>query len=211
MRLRNIIPMSEAVRAKLTNMRWLWKIPLFGPAMFAVWKLDAKRKRDWIAPYLPSRAHILEIGSGPGSVLSLLRADGRNVTAVDVTDTSYNDTLQPILYDGARLPYDDDSFDVALLLTVLHHTHDPDAILREAMRVAARVLVIEDIYSSPLQRRLTKVTDAIINLEFIDHPHANRDDKGWHETFERLGLRITHRSEKPMLGYFRQCLYVLER
>lgn len=192
-------------------MRWLWKIPLLGPAGFAIWTLDAKRKQNWIAPFLQRDARILEIGSGPGSFLSVLRADGYDATAIDVSDTSYNDTLRPIIYDGERLPCKDDAFDIALLLTVLHHTRDPEAVLTEAACVARRVLVIEDIYGSPLQRRLTKIADAITNLEFFGHPHTNRDDKGWRQAFDRLNLSLIHRSEKPMLGYFRQCLYVLER
>jgi SAM-dependent methyltransferase len=41
------------------------------------------------------------------------------------------------------LPYPDDSFDVAYFRTVLHHMDDPVAALREALRVAPLLLVIE--------------------------------------------------------------------
>lgn len=192
-------------------MRWFWKIPLIGPGIFAIWKADARRKRDWIGTYLPEKARLLEIGAGPGSLLTVLRDDGHDITGLDISDSSFADDLRPTLYDGVSLPYANNSFDVALLLTTLHHTPDPDAIVREAMRVAPRVLVIEDIYRSPLHRRLTKIADAITNLEFFGHPHSNRDDDGWRETFRHLGLKIYHASEKPMAFYFLQALYVLDR
>ena len=191
-------------------MRWPWRIPLLGWLVFKVWKLDAKRKLDWIAPHLLPDMTLLEIGSGPGSVLSVFREAGHPVTGIDITDTSYNNSLQPELYDGVTLPYADNRFDGALVLTVLHHTHAPEAILKEAARVAKRVYVIEDIFTSPIHRKLTKIADSLTNLEFFGHPHSNRDDAAWRETFQRLGLALIHSSQKPMVGYFLQALYVLE-
>lgn len=191
-------------------MRWFWKIPLLGPGIFAAWMIDARRKHGWIADHLPDGGQLLEIGSGPGSVVTVLRDAGHDITGIDVRDSSYNDTLIPDLYDGELMPYDDNSFDVALLLTVLHHTADPDAIIREAARVARAVIIIEDIYHSPIQRRITKIADAITNLEFFGHPHTNRDDQGWRDTFARLGLTLAHRSEKSIAWYFCQALYVVK-
>lgn len=191
-------------------MRWPWRIPFLGWLVFKVWKLDARRKLNWITPHLLPDMTLLEIGSGPGSVLSVFRAAGHRVTGIDITDTSYDDTLRPALYDGTVLPYADKRFDGACVLTVLHHTQDPEAILKEAARVAKRVYVIEDIFTSPTHRGLTKIADSLTNLEFFGHPHSNRDDAAWRETFTRLGLTLLHTSQKPMAGYFLQALYVLE-
>lgn len=191
-------------------MHWFWKIPIIGPLVFSVWKLDAQRKYDWLAPFLDPSDKLLEIGSGPGSTVDIFQEAGHTITPLDITDTSFKTALRPVLYDGERLPFDDNSFDVALLLTTLHHTSDPEKIIREAKRVAIRVIIIEDIYTSPLQRRLTKIADSITNLEFWGHPHSNHDDREWCDMFKALGFSIHHTSQKPMAGYFLQSLYVLD-
>ena len=48
----------------------------------------------------------------------------------------------PTLYDGVRLPLDDDAVDTVFLLEVLEHLEDPAALLREARRVARRNVLV---------------------------------------------------------------------
>ena len=186
-----------------------WSTPLLGPAAIALWRMDARRKVNWMGESLSGAHRILEIGSGPGSLLEALRAAGHNVAAIDVEDTSYDDSLRPMLFDGVTIPFGDRAFDVALLATTLHHAADPDRLIAEAARVANRVIVIEDIYRSPLQRRLTLFADSLTNLEFEGHPHNNRDDAGWRAAFARAGLRVIRAETKPYAGIFLQALYEL--
>ena len=149
-------------------------------------------------------------GSGPGSVLREFRGAGYSVDALDVADSSYSDDLKPALYDGAAMPYADHTYDVALLLTVLHHIEGPEAVLREAARVARRVIIIEDVYDSAWQRKYTKIADSITNLEFFGHPHSNQSDAEWRKTFSRLGLTLVHGSVHRLAAVFQQAVYVLE-
>ncbi len=188
----------------------LWRTPLLGPAIFALWRADARRKLDLIRPWLPKDQTLLEIGSGPGSVLAEFRAAGYSIDGLDVTNSSYEATLEALLYDGETMPFDDGEYGTALLLTVLHHTPDPDAILKEAARVARRVIVIEDVFESAWQRKYTKVADSITNLEFFGHPHTNRSDAGWRETFDRLGLSLKHAQVHRLAAVFRQAVYVVD-
>ena len=188
----------------------LWRIPVLGPAVFAVWRADARRKLDLIRPWMPEDQTLLEIGSGPGSVLAEFRAAGYSVDGLDIHDSSYDETLTPTLYDGGVMPFTDGAYDTALLLTVLHHTPDPEAILTEAARVARRVIVIEDVFESAWQRKYTKVADSITNLEFFGHPHTNRSDQQWRATFERLGLRLRYGEVHRLAQIFRQAVYVVE-
>ena len=183
---------------------------LLGPAVFSVWCADARRKLNLVRPWLEPDHKILEIGSGPGSVLAAFRAAGYQVGGLDIADSSYRDDLSPTLYDGQVMPYPDGAFDTAMLLTVLHHTPDPDAILREATRIAGRVIIIEDVFETAWQRKYTKVADSITNLEFFGHPHTNRSDAGWRETFGRLHLRLLHGEVHPFALFFRQAVYVVE-
>jgi len=163
-----------------------------------------------IKPFLKRSDKILEIGAGSGDIAKVLKNLDYNVAALDVQDISFWDDIRPIIYDGKKMPFSDKSFDVALLITVLHHTKDPEAILREAKRVSKKVIVIEDIFTDPFQKYLTFVMDSFINLEFINHPHSNKDDAAWREVFKRLGFRILGSEKYPFWRFFLSGLYVLE-
>lgn len=172
----------------------------------------AAGKIEHIAPFLPPPGStILDIGSGTGMVTTMLRQQGYMVEPLDVRDRSLARDGKPTLYDGVRIPCADDQFDTALLLTVLHHTPDPDAVLREARRVAAEVIVVEDVFGNPLQKYLTFFTDSLFNMEFTGHPHSNRTDHDWRRTFPRLRLNLRAARCRPVLLLYRQCAYHLVR
>ena len=192
-------------------MQIFWKIPLISKLIYQVGRLDAKRKCDWISAHIKTGEKLLEVGSGPGSVVEELRTRGHNVTALDIQNSAFDENLSPVVYDGTIMPFKEGEFDTALILTTLHHAHDPDQVIREAARIAKRVIIIEDIYRSPMQRVLTKIMDSITNMEFFGHPHNNRDHNGWQSCFKELGLEAVHISEKPIAGYFLQAMYVLEK
>lgn len=186
-----------------------WSTPVLGPAAIALWRLDARRKAGWIGDSLRGPAPVLEIGSGPGSLLESLRAAGHDVVAIDIDDTAFDASLRPMIFDGRTIPFPDGAFGAALLATTLHHASDPDRLIAEAARVAPRVIVIEDIYRSKAQRRLTLFADSLTNMEFKGHPHNNRDDAGWRAAFARAGLSVRRAETKPYAGLFLQALYEL--
>lgn len=188
-----------------------WKTPFLGPAAIALWRLDARRKVRWMANSLRPRSRLVEIGSGPGSLLEALRAEGHEAEAVDIEDSAYDDSLRAQIFDGVCLPFGRDSFDAAILATTLHHAADPDRLIAEAARVAPVVIVIEDIYLSEAQRRLTLFADSLTNLQFDGHPHMNRDDGGWRAAFAAAGLSVVRAETKPYAGIFLQALYELRR
>ena len=164
-----------------------------------------------IRPYLPAGHRILDVGSGKGGISRLLRRWGYDTVPLDVSDYSNFDDVRPILYDGRRLPFPDDSFGVVLLITVLHHIPDPDVILAEAARVSRRrIIVLEDTYYAIRKRRLLQLMDSIVNCEFRGHPHTNRTRREWRNAFARLGLLVVAESTERALGYFDQTLFVCE-
>ena len=172
---------------------------------------DARRKLALASPWLSETDHLLEVGSGPGSVLFEFRKAGLQIDALDVTDTSFSASLAPTLYDGRQMPYPDNAYDTALLLTVLHHTPEPDEILLETARVARRIIILEDVYDGPWQRKYTKVADSITNLEFFGHPHSNQSDAEWRDSFAKLNLNVLHAEVHPFAAFFKQALYVVEK
>lgn len=198
--------LTPSVRINLN----LWKTPVLGPLVFACWKLDAARKLRWMENWISFLGSHVEIGSGPGSVLDVMRSKNYNIDGLDVEDHSYREDLRPHLYDGHTMPFCKHAYDTALLPTILHHTHDPEHVIAEAMRVARRIIIIEDVYESRLMEWMTKRFDSLLNLEFKGHPHSNRSFTEWKDTFERMGLAIEYSSVHRVAGIFKQAVFVLK-
>lgn len=171
----------------------------------------AKVKLARLRPLHAQPTDLLEVGCGNGALTALLRQEGHTVTPLDIVDHSLFPSVRPVIYDGSRFPFPDGRFRTCQLITILHHTPDPDHLIREAMRVADRIIIMEDIFINPVQRRLTFLADSIVNGEFFGHPHTNRSDAGWRDTFQRLGLRVEFSEEYRFLGLFRQVTYYLRR
>ncbi len=184
---------------------------LLSEQIFKIWLWDAKYKIERISEYLSPKDKILDIGTGPGSVCLLMNGDGYNVTPIDVIDQTLSPEIAPEIYNGKKLPYNNSSFDTALILTVLHHTSNPEEILLEAKRVADKIIIIEDIYTNPIQRYLTYFVDSIVNMEFSGHPHSNKSDNEWKDVFIELGLKLKAAKYSRFLLFFRQATYYLEK
>lgn len=178
-----------------------------------VFRLGRGRGRffaDLITPHMAVRDTVLDIGTGTGNVCAVLRERHYRVTPLDVEDLSFSDTVQPTIYDGVTMPYPANTFMVALLLTVLHHTPDPEAVLSEAARVARRVIIIEDIYDSTFHKYLTFFCDSLFNAEFRGHPHSNKSDSAWQMLFRQRGYKIVSVHYTRSFVVFKHAVYVLE-
>lgn len=174
---------------------------------WALRRAAVKRRR--LLPLYIEKENILEVGSGNGAVTKLLRNASHRVTPLDIADRSIFPNTNVVLYDGERFPFTDKEFTTCQLITMLHHTPYPEHLVREAMRVADRIIIMEDIYTDPFQKQLTFITDSLVNWEFFGHPHTNRTDAQWRATFNRLGLLVEFAEEYRFLGVFRQVTYVL--
>ncbi|MEM7101495.1 MAG: class I SAM-dependent methyltransferase [Bacteroidota bacterium] len=159
--------------------------------------------------FLKSEDKILDIGSGGGLVTKTLRMKGFNTTPLDIADLSYSDDVKPVVYNGRDMPFEDNQFDLALLLTILHHTENPEAILKETCRVAKRIVIIEDIYDSSIQKYLTLATDRFVNWGFSPCPHTNKNDEGWRSLFQKLNLELNSVSYHNVFGLYKQAVYHL--
>lgn len=166
-----------------------------------------------IAPFvgqLTPRASVLDIGAGNGLVAEALIAEGHRVTLLDVqAGAVFNTELEAVVYDGQVIPYAENSYDYALLLTVLHHIKTPEVVLQEAARVADRVVIIEDIYRNRVQQYATYAMDWWVNLGYAPAPHTNKTDEGWKATFEAMGATLEYTTQWRVLGLFRQVVYVV--
>ncbi|MBX7242992.1 MAG: class I SAM-dependent methyltransferase [Bacteroidia bacterium] len=168
-----------------------------------------EEKVQRILRFLDSGTTILDLGCGSGNITRALREKGWNVTPADVADVSFHEDVRPVVYDGENLPFPDNHFHTALLLTVLHHTHNPETVLKEAVRVSSQVILIEDIYENIFQQYLTYFTDTIVNMGFSSMTYQNKNDKEWKALFAKSGLNLTAVSYKRVLLFFRQATYIL--
>jgi SAM-dependent methyltransferase len=147
-----------------------------------------------IAQFLPPAAHVLDVGCGDGALvarLSALRPDIR-IEGVDVLVRPH--TAIPVrLFDGVRIPYDDASVDVVLMVDVLHHTDDPVVLLRESARVARHGVVIKDHLREGFGARLTlRGMDWIGNARHgVRLPYTYWSLAEWNEAFDQLHLAVS--------------------
>ena len=171
-----------------------------------------------ISSFIEREERVLDIGAGGGWVGELLSEEkGAAVTLLDVADFNRSN-LPLILYDGARIPFQDNSFDTSLLLFVLHHCEDPLRVLKEAIRVAQKRIVIhEDTYTSPVSKLLTGMNDFISNSPFflsnpfkMNMPYNYKKVADWEHVFQELSLKVKF---KKVTGHFitKHVLFVLEK
>lgn len=92
---------------------------------------------------------LLDIGCGPGMFLKHFWETGFDVSGVDASPEMLGAARRRLGPHAAyhvgqadHLPFEDNEFDYTVLLTVLEFCEDPDAVLREAVRVARRGLLV---------------------------------------------------------------------
>lgn len=143
--------------------------------------------------YLPPSSKILDIGGGWGFYSAPLRNRGHASVVLDVVSPGYQ-KAPVIIYNGQEpIPFEDNSFDVSLLVTVLHHMEDPVAVIREALRVTRkRLIVVEDVYHHALGRIWTKWRDQIFNFEYWGHPGQFKTKEEWLKLFGCFNLKCVH-------------------
>ena len=110
-----------------------------------------------LAAQIGRAASLLDIGCGDGSVATGIGAaiGATRLAGVDVLVRP--GTAIPVTpYDGEHLPFADGAFEAVVLSDVLHHCEHPAIVLREALRVASRVVAIKDHF------RFDRLTGAIL-------------------------------------------------
>ena len=164
-----------------------------------------------IEPFLSKKNKIIDIGVGLGLLSSAIQKKGYYLCPVDVHNISIAKDIKPVLFDGQALPFKNNSFDTALLITVLHHTPNPEKIILETSRVAKKIIIMEDIFESTIHKYLTFIMDSIMNLEFFGHPHTNKSDKGWRKLFKKNKFTVLKYDRKPYWNFFISAIYVISK
>ena len=195
--------LNQSIFNLIKRNRWLFN---------ALYSCQEKRCQNFLSrieSQISPGSSVLDLGSGTCNMTAILRHRGIHATPLDIVDLSLVEGIVPVIYDGAIIPFADDHFDAAIILTVLHHCTDPEQIIREASRVARKLIIIEDVVRSPLHSILTKSFDSLLNLEFAGHPHQNKTDQQWCSLFDKLGLRLIEKKDTWSFGVMWQVTYIL--
>jgi SAM-dependent methyltransferase len=96
---------------------------------------------------------VLDLGCGDGFYTAQIWDLGRprNLVALDAAEAAVRVAAsklgeRPVRFlvaDGHRLPFPDNTFDVVLLQSILHHDDTPAEMIKEALRVGLRMVVHE--------------------------------------------------------------------
>ena len=150
--------------------------------------------RGWIDRYLPAAAtSVLDVGSGDGLVLSRIVQSRPGLVAKGIDVLPRAHTHVPVtLFDGRRIPYDDESFDAVMMIDVLHHTDDPAVLLGEARRVARQCILIKDhLRDGWLAAERLKFMDYLGNARYgVALPCVYWTQREWSRAFADLGLAV---------------------
>jgi SAM-dependent methyltransferase len=103
-----------------------------------------------LAGLVPPEAKLLDLGCGDGRVSAAIRTARPDVDVRGADLLVREGTPIPVdRIEGERLPYESGSFDVVMMVDVLHHTTDPTSVLREASRVSRGFVLLKDHLSDP--------------------------------------------------------------
>ena len=150
------------------------------------------RMRETLAPIAPI-GRALDFGCGEGWFAQQLMDEGLvgEVVGVDVMRRE-DPILEPVIYDGTTLPFEDRSFDLVYSIDTVHHADEPTASLAEAMRCAASHFVLKD-HTYEARRTYWKISvlDELGNRRFgVPSPHHYQRGWEWLPTFEREGFEL---------------------
>lgn len=154
----------------------------------------------FITDNLPDGDRVLDACCGTGGLASRMAATGRAVVGVDLSprNVAFARERHPHLAfevgDVAKLPYDDDAFDVATVAMALHEM--PQAcrvpVLRELARVARQVMIVD--FRAPMPLNAAGLRNRAIEMAAgAEHFSAFRDYArrgGLEPLVEQAGLEV---------------------
>lgn len=114
--------------------------------------------RQRVASEVSYTGKVLDLGCGDGLFMEFLKKKGCDVKGVDISPKAVERCIKKGLdavvldFDGKDLPFENGQFDTVVMLDVLEHLYFPLETLREANRVAKRVVLVTPNFASIVAR-----------------------------------------------------------
>lgn len=144
-----------------------------------------------LAELIPPNKCILDIGSGNGKLAKKLRdlRPDLSIYGIDVK-CDPKSAIPVAQYDGKKIPFDDDSWQICMANDVLHHCDDPLALLREMNRVTKEAIILKDhVADSNFNHKLLSAMDWIGNFGYGTRvPFNFLSSTEWERAYNELGL-----------------------
>jgi len=152
--------------------------------------------------YLPSEGRLLEIGAGTGWQAQALQDRGYDVSAIDIASSNLREERIWLVtdYDGMKIPFDDNTFDIVFSSNVLEHIPHIFEFQKEIQRVLKPEGIAIHILPSSSWRLWSNMTEMLKNwrLPLVHGEHAGNpfieiyyfSRWSWSRLFRKTGWTI---------------------
>ncbi|MCD2323169.1 class I SAM-dependent methyltransferase [Sphingomonas sp. IC-56] len=146
-----------------------------------------------IAGRLPWGARVLDVGCGSGDLAVLIMQLRPDVSIEGIDVLVRPNTAIPVhAYDGAHIPFPDNAFDAAMVVDVLHHTDDPEAVLAEIARIAPLIVIKDHLRDGFAAGATLRFMDWVGNAAHgVRLPYNYLSRREWNAIWSRLHLRTS--------------------
>lgn len=176
---------------------------------------------------------ILDIGAGGGKEAKwLLKNKAKEVCCLDISfpflklaqERLKNKRVSFVVANAEKLPFENNSFDLAVFMGALHHLSDTNRVLKEAVRVSRRIAIIDEPASmSFLQKFLNLIR---WNTEYGRLPFKRFDPENICQILQKQGMNASFKTDfiwfpfpwlgrlknqKTFLNFYFACLSFLDK
>ena len=159
-------------------------------------KILLESYKDWIG----NTDKVLDVGCGNGVIGKMISDKfGCRIEGTDIMNFIESGIAFKMMPNETTLPYEEGSFDIAILNDMLHHTTKQKEVIAEALRVAKKVLIFE---TKPTYR--AKILDHVLNWVHnvkMPIPLTHRTLENWKYIFDQMGINSEHKELSARFYY----------
>lgn len=152
----------------------------------------ARRMCQDCQDFIKKGSKILDLGCGTGIVGNEFQNFFKaKLIGIDIKDYR----ISPIpfrIFDGKNIPFEENSFDIVLISYVLHHSKNPEVLLKDGKRVGKKIIIFEDLPEGILAKIRCYLHQITYNI-FFEKKFQRfnfKTRKEWKEFFKKLGLKL---------------------